>query len=187
MTHISNIGTLITIIYGLMLTELFASVHRLIRNRRRIRWHWLPLLVSWYVFVMVLKNWWGLVFQEADGLWASGWIFFFFGHLLFLLYLVVSAVLPDEIPADGLDLREFYFGNSRHFWGLLAGVNLLMLIYILLRTVFTELSLNWWAVLSNIVTMAITLSLAWTQRFKYHAVVVVFFAVMITAEIFIKF
>ena len=103
MTSVDNIATLMTIIFGLMLTDLFASVHRLIRNRKRVKWHWLPLLTTWYVLLTVLKNWWGLVFQEGDGLWESGWIFLFYGHLLFLLYLVVSAVLPDEIPAEGLD------------------------------------------------------------------------------------
>lgn len=56
MTYSNNVSTLITVVFGLMLTELFVSVHRLIRNRQRVRWHWLPLLVSWYVLVTILKN-----------------------------------------------------------------------------------------------------------------------------------
>ena len=187
MTDISNIFTLITIIFGLMLTDLFASVHRLIRNRGRVRWHWLPLLVSWYVLVMVLNNWWGLVFHEGDGAWGSGWTFFFYGHLLFLLYLVASAVLPDEVPAEGLDLKEFYFDNHRHFWGLLAGVNLALLIYLLLRPVFSELPPNWMAVFGNIVLGTIALSLVKVRRFGYHAVVVVLLVALTTVETILKF
>ncbi|MCP4573754.1 MAG: hypothetical protein GY838_15455 [bacterium] len=187
MTENTNIATLITIIFGLMLTDLFASVHRLLRNHRRIRWHWLPLLVAWYVLAMVLKNWWGLVFEEGDGVWRSGWIFFYYGHLLLLLYLVASSVLPDEIPADGLDLREFYLDNRRHFWGLLAGVNLTLLVFVLLRPVLTEASLNWMAVLSNAVMGAIALSLVKVGRFGYHAVVVVLLVALTMLEIVVKF
>ncbi|MBN1269592.1 MAG: hypothetical protein JXB04_08395 [Kiritimatiellae bacterium] len=187
MTATGNIATLITIVFGLMLTDLFASVHRLIRNRRRVRWHWLPLLVAWYMLTTVLKNWWALVSHDGGGVWASGWMFFFYGHLLLLLYLAASAVLPDEIPADGLDLRKFYVGNRRHFWGLLAGVALAMLLVTLLLPVFTESPLNWPAVWSNIVFGATALSLAWVRRIGYHAVVVVVSVALVTTEMIVKF
>ena len=187
MSSADNIFTLITIVFGLMLTDLFASLHRLIRNRRRVRWHWLPLLVSWYVLTLVLKNWWGLVFSGGDDVWASGWIFFFYGHLLLLLYLIASAVLPDEVPVDGLDLREFYIENHRHFWGLMASVNLLMLVFTFLQPAFTELSLNWVAVFSNIVMLAVALSLVVVRRIGYHAVLVLAQVLLMALEIARKF
>jgi hypothetical protein len=187
MSSTANIFTLVTIIFGLMLTDLFASLHRLIRNRRRVRWHWLPLLVSWYVLTMVLKNWWGLVFSGGDNVWASGWIFFFYGHLLLLLYLLASAVLPDEVPADGLDLREFYIENRRHFWGLMASVYLLMLIFTLVQPIFTDSALSWMAVLPNIVMGAAALSLTWVRRIGYHAVVVLLKIWLIALEMIGKF
>ena len=34
--------TLISIIIGLGLTEMFGNLHRLIRNRSRVTWDWLP-------------------------------------------------------------------------------------------------------------------------------------------------
>ena len=187
MSSTDNFSTLITIIFGLMLTDLFTSIHRLVRNRRRVRWHWLPLLVSWYVLATVLKNWWGLVFNANGNVWASGWIFFYYGHLLLLLYLVVSAALPDEIPVDGLDLREFYLDNRRQFWGSMAGVNILLLIFALLRPAFTELPLNWMAAVSNIAMGAIALSLASVRRVGYHAAVVVTLVLLVVLEIIAKF
>jgi len=183
----SNLSTLVTIIFGLMLTDLFASVHKLIRGRSRVRWHWLPILVSWYVLAMVLKNWWGLVFEEGAGIWGSGWVFFYYAHLLLLLYLVASATLPDEIPAEGLDLREFYLDNRRQFWGLMAGVSLILLAYSLLRPAFTASTVNWAAVISNAVLGAITLSLAWTRRMSYHAVFVLLLTTLTIIEIVVKF
>ncbi len=187
MSSADNIFTLITIIFGLMLTDLFASIHRLIRNRRRVQWHWLPLLVSWLVLAMILKNWWGLAFLGGDDTWVSGWKFFFYGHLLLLLYLVASAVLPDEVPADGLDLREFYIENRRYFWGLQACVFLLLLVSTLLRSIFTELPLNWMVILPNVVMIAFALSLAVVRRIGYHAVIVVVQVLLIAMEIINKF
>ena len=187
MSHSDNLSTLITIIFGLMLTDLFASIHRLIRHRRRIHWHWLPLLTAWYVLVTILKNWWLLVFREGEGIWESGWIFFFYGHLLLLLFLVSAAVLPDEVPEKGLDLRSFYFDNRRQFWGLLAGVNLLMLIFALLRPVFTVSSLSWPVVWSNLVNGGVILSLALSRRPAYHAVVVILITTLAMLEIAHKF
>ena len=183
----SNISTLLTIIFGLMLYDLFASVHRLIRNRKRIQWHWLPILVAWYVLATVLKNWWALVFKGGEGFYASGWMYIYYAHLFLLLYLVVSAVLPDEIPADGIDLREFYIENRQHFWGLLAGVNLTLMIFALLWPIFSEQNLNLPRVISNIVMVAINISLARVKSFRYHIVVVVLFVVMVIFEMVEKF
>lgn len=187
MTGITNISTLITIIFGLMLTDLFASVHRLIRHRRRVRWHWLPLLTAWYVLAMVLKNWWGLVFDEGSGSWGSGWIFFYYGHLLLLLYLVASAVLPDEVPEAGLDLEDHYYRTRRHFWGLLTAVYVMLLAYAALRPVFTEQPLVPMALVSNAVMAAVSLSLARVRRTGYHSVVVVLLVALTLSEIILRF
>ena len=183
----NSMSTLITVIFGLMLADLFASVHRLIRNRRRIRWHWLPMAVAWYVLAMVLKNWWSLVGSQGGAALEGGWVFLFYGHLLLVLYLVVSAVLPDEIPVEGLDLKEFYFDTRVHFWGLLAAVNLILLLFALLRPLFyAGMSVNWMAVVSNAVMGAIILSLAFTRRCAYHASVVLVLVVLVMVELAFK-
>lgn len=105
-----------------------------------------------------------------------------------MLYLVVSAALPDEVPDDGLDLEEYYFGTRRHFWGLLAGVNLVLLVFALPRPVlFSGSSVNLMAVSSNIVMGAVALSLAWVRRFGHHAAVVVALVVLTMVEVAVKF
>jgi len=183
----NNISTLVTIVYGLILTDLFASMHRLIRNRSRVRWHWLPLLVSWYVLVIVLKNWWGLVFSGEESVWESGWIFFFYGHLLMLLYLVASAALPDDVPAGGLDMLEYYVEHRRYFWGLFAGVNTTLLVFALLRPAISGQPPNWLAALSNIVMAVVAISLAWVGRIRYHVVVVLALVALVVLEMIQKF
>jgi len=42
-------------------------------------------------------------------------IFFFvaYGHLLFLLFLLLSTALPDVAQGEKVDLKEYYFENHR--------------------------------------------------------------------------
>jgi hypothetical protein len=37
-----------------------------------------------------------------------------------LLFLTVAAVLPDDVPTAGIDLREYYLSSSRYVWTLVA-------------------------------------------------------------------
>ena len=46
MSKYDIVFTLFTIVYGLMLTDLFLSFHKLIRSRKKVTWHWLPLLAA---------------------------------------------------------------------------------------------------------------------------------------------
>ena len=95
-------------------------------------------------------------------------------------------MLPDEVPEEGLDLREFYFDNRRHFWGLLAAVNGVLLAYALLRPALTEAPLVWGAALSNIVMGLVNLSMASIGGPAYHAVVVILFVILIILELVTK-
>lgn len=144
-------------------------------------------MVAWFVLIIILKNWWGLVNLAEDGIWADGWMFLYYGHLLFLFYLVVSAVLPDDVPEAGLDLREFYLDNRRHLWGLMAGVNLLLLIAGTLRPLFLGEALPWSAVAINSSMVAIPASLAWVRRIGYHAAVVLILVAIVMSEVFASF
>jgi len=134
------------------------------------------------MLVIVLKNWWGVVFSGEESLWTSGWIFFFYGHLLMLLYLGAAAALPDEVPAGGLDMREYYLEHRRHFWGFLAGVNTTLLVFALLRPAISGQPPNWMAALSNTVMAVVAISLAWIGRIRYHVVVVLLLVVLVVLE-----
>jgi hypothetical protein len=37
---------------------------------------------------------------------------------LAISFLMVASALPDEVPAEGIDLRAFYLASMRHRWGL---------------------------------------------------------------------
>jgi hypothetical protein len=48
----THLVTLISIIIGIGLTEMLGNLHRLIRNRRRVTWDWLP--VAWSAALLLL-------------------------------------------------------------------------------------------------------------------------------------
>ncbi|MBN2585952.1 MAG: hypothetical protein JXA64_01395 [Candidatus Fermentibacteraceae bacterium] len=181
--HSGSIAALVSVLFGLMLADLFSSAHRLLRSRNRVRWHWLPILVSWYVLATVLKNWWALVAMENIDAWSGGWIFLFYGHLLLLLYLVAAATLPDEVPAEGIDLRSFYLENRTQFWGLLSGVYLIMLVFSLLHPAIAGAAIFWPPVISNFLMGAVSVSLAFTRRMAYHCTVVVLMVLLTILEL----
>jgi hypothetical protein len=135
MSQIEYLIPLVSIIVGLGLADLIQSVRELVRPNRAVRWHWLPVLWSVTVFLLVLQIWWTSfgVLQEA----AFGRVLVFLPYLLMFLalYLACAFALPDsdwtpgttpESPAQksgtspastsALDLEVFYFSASHRRW-----------------------------------------------------------------------
>lgn len=116
------LSAFVTIVLAIALTDMIQSTHRLLRARRRVRWDTLtPLLAAW-VFLWVLS--------EFFSLWLDARYekINYFGLLSLMAVPTVAAltayaVLPDEIPEEGLDLEQFYFENRRYLVLLLALFN----------------------------------------------------------------
>jgi len=179
--------TFITIIYGLMLTDLFLSFHKLIREREKVKWHWLPLFAAWYLFLIILKNWWDLyAFQNNDD---SMNIYFFiaYGHLLLLLFLLVSTALPDVIEEKGVELKQYYFKNHRYFWGLMTSVVVLASLINFFKRIDTLGQVEIYKSILPI-SLFITLLLVLTMSKKYwvHSLLLVLFIIATIIEIISK-
>ena len=122
--------SLMAIISGLAITDLVASLHRLLRARQRVRWDWLTLLVAGFVGMALTVSWfisWRVNVVENYN--PTFWRFFFLtlGQLV-PLYLAAAAALPDEVPPEGVDLRQFYAENSRYIWGALTAMMIMFII-----------------------------------------------------------
>jgi hypothetical protein len=108
--------TLISIIVGLGLTEMFGNLHRLIRHRDRVRWDPLPLAWVATLFFLVLNYWWAL-YLKLDGSQQARTAAEF-GLVLaapLLLFLATASVLPSFEPGKDLDMREHYGAQRRVF------------------------------------------------------------------------
>jgi hypothetical protein len=175
--------TFFTIMYGLMLTDLFSSLHRLIRAGKQVKWHWLPLLTAWYVFIVIIKNWWDLYSFENTTASMSVFIFIAYGHLLILFYLLVSNVFPDSVEDDSIDLKSYYFNNHRYFWGLMTSV---VVISILIRF-FQEIDhLNQFHLLNFVpvvVFIGLLILLIISKKYLVHSVLVILFVIETFVEL----
>jgi hypothetical protein len=182
MTKYEITVTLFTIVYGLMLTDLFASLHKLIRVRKTVSWHWLPLSASWFLFLLIIKNWWGLTTPQ-DNIKYNIIFFFAYSHLLILLYLLVSVSLPDEIQKKGINLKEYYFQIHRYFWGLMTAVILISALMQVIPKLIQSSPLNMFNIIANIVFIVLTILLAISKNYWIHSILVVFFVLQTLLEI----
>lgn len=118
-TLFSYLSAFVTIVLALGLSDLLISLHRLLRNARRVTWAALPMAAALFVLLALLSEFFSIWTMTALAQVT-------FGGLLILLmptffvFLAASAVLPDEVGADGIDLDTFYFGNRLYFYLTLA-------------------------------------------------------------------
>jgi len=175
--------TLFTIVYGLMLTDLFFSFHKLIRSRKNVKWHWLPLLTAWYLFLTILKNWWDLSSFQNSADSMNIYFFIAYGHLLFLTFLLVSTALPDVIEKNDFDLKSYYFENHRYFWGLMSSVVVLSILINFVKH-FHQLGASViFTFLAVIILPILTITLAITKRYWVHSTILIILVIGITFEI----
>ena len=124
------ISVFLAIVAGLAVTDLAISFHKLLRARKRVDWDWVSLALAFVMLLEVVLFWWGSYqwYRTATNLSIGG---FLPDLALFLtLFLAVAAVLPDEVPAEGLSLRRHYFETAPHFWALMV-VTTIILVFVL--------------------------------------------------------
>jgi len=186
MTQYDIVVSLFTIVYGLMLTDLFFSFHKLLKYKKTVKWHWLPLLTAWYLFLIILKNWWDLAFFQNSSDWMNIIYFLAYGHLLVLFFLSVSTVLPDNNQQNGVDLKEYYFKNHRYFWGLMTSIVVVSLSIGIIRRLNLDESSGILPILGNGVFIFFTLILAISKKYWVHSVILILLIIQIIFEIINK-
>jgi hypothetical protein len=182
MTTPAHIETFISIVVGLALSDVAHSLHRMLRAGRRVRWDLLTPLAALLVTCSVVNTWWtlDLVFSHAVTFAA------FLPNLgsLVLLFLLASATLPDQVPAEGLDLKAYYLENRTYFWGLFAlwvvalVVNEALLSTAAGRSVGDILASTW----RNLLFVPVFGLLMWTRRRWVHGIVLAFCLVVVVGS-----
>jgi hypothetical protein len=118
------VSVFVAIILGLAVADLATSFHRLMRARERVAWDWISLALASVMLMETVLFWWGSFYwYRAQGEVSIG-MFLPDLVLFLLLFLAVAAVLPDEVPAEGLSLRRHYFSTAPYFWTLLVLISL---------------------------------------------------------------
>jgi len=122
-----------SIIIGLAVADVLISFHRLLRARARVKWFWMPPSLGVLMLVLAVNAWWGSYALFAHLQTMSMVAYLPILTLFALLFLMLAAVLPDEVPSDGLDLRIWFVANARYFWILWALNQAVLLIWLASR------------------------------------------------------
>jgi hypothetical protein len=147
MSQIEFLLTLLSIIVGLGLADLARGLRNLVRPHQPVHWHWLPLVWTGIVFLLVANFWWGYFNGLQMEVWGNYFAFLLLLGEVMSLYLLCAFALPDlkwqapqsaaaqrlpdEPPASAekaLDLEQFYFSTSHRRW--FFGVFLVLLAFV---------------------------------------------------------
>jgi hypothetical protein len=107
-----------SIILGVAISDQVLSLHRLLRTNAPVRWHWAQ---PWFAVIVLMTDmmiWWAIA-GNTNGPISIGAFLPQVVQLILLALLTVST-LPDAIPAEGVDLADYYQRNRRYQWILLA-------------------------------------------------------------------
>jgi len=163
-------SVLASIIIGLALVDILVSLNRLIRAGGSVRWHWAAPAAALLVVLTIIQIWWSS-YSPRDVAMTIGQFLPLLVELV-LLFLLAAAVLPDEVPAGGLDLRLYYDRNGPYFWTLFAAA----LAWLLLIKVI-ELLLNGESLMQlldtrlvDLAVVGVFVSLIFVRRLWWHAI-----------------
>jgi hypothetical protein len=110
---------LVSILVGLALADVVASLHRLLRQARLVRWDGRVILCVVLVIITITGMWfevWSIRSVKA----VLSYPFYLSLFIEFMvLFLVCAACLPDE-PEESCDLSAFYETNRTYLWSLFA-------------------------------------------------------------------
>lgn len=167
------------IIIGLAVTDMAASFHRLMRARERVQWDWISLVLALMLLLEILAHWWAS-FRWYRGTTEIAIAGFLPDLAMFLLlFLAAAAVLPDEVPQEGLSLRRFYLSTARYFWTLLALDTVLVSAIALSRTSMSATQLLAFSLLAAAYLAGVVILIV-TRRPWVHMAIVPFL-VLLTA------
>ena len=130
MSLTERVAVLVAIVLGLALAELGTSFHRLIRAGKRVRWDWMSPALAFLMLLETVQFWWLSQAWYANATELRLIEFLPRLLLLLLIYLLAAAVLPDEVPEKGINLRTFYVETSRYFWSLVLLLTVSIMIFL---------------------------------------------------------
>lgn len=191
MTQPEYVAALLSIIVGLGLTDPAQSLRELVRPRRAVDWHWLPLLWAATAFLFAVQIWWNS-FSFLTGATPA----FFVADLLtfLLLYLTCAFALPDPgwqksqaaknaAPSQTpLDLKAFYFSKTHRQWFFGVFIAFIVMSQIGSQTAraFSEgFGVNEQELLTNGVSVVFIGTLILTDRWWVHVPISVLYSVIV--------
>jgi hypothetical protein len=116
MSKLEYLLTFLSIIIALGVSDILISLHRMLKIRDQIRWHWIPLAWAAILMMAILNIWFAIHFYLDDKLseTAAGFIFILL-PIIFVL-LLCMAIFPDHPDKEEKDLLKWYFNNKNYIF-----------------------------------------------------------------------
>ena len=181
MNVIEYVSVFVSIVLGLAVAELGSSFHKLMRARRRVQWDWMSLALAFTMLLEVVQFWWLSHdwYAQSAGLRLVEFLPYLL--LLLLIYLMAAAVLPDEVPEEGLDLRLFYVDSASYFWSLVLAMTVAIIAILGPRNAGTgdllAIARNQSV---NIVILAAVTPLLFVRNIRVHQAVIIGFVGLVS-------
>lgn len=172
--------TFIAILAGLGLTDLIHSLHRLLRKRHVIKWHWIPLAHTFMSFQAMIIIWFNIDAELESPLIATSLGFFVWLVPIIIILLVMLTVLPDKESEDGFDMLEWYFGQHRYYFILLT---LFVFSYTFNRFLMFQHSSVWYLPL---ILSVFYITLILTKNYWVHSIITIFLLAFFMLNFFLQ-
>ncbi|MFN3946018.1 MAG: hypothetical protein ACK4K7_13925 [Allosphingosinicella sp.] len=191
MTAFELVAPLVAIFVGLAFADMASSLHRLLRARRRVRWHWFVFSAAVLLVLLTLEIWWsGIRDLERAGLTFTIGLFVPVLAQLLVIFLLASSALPDAVPDEGIDLEAYYWEHARFFWSWMA---LLLLSFVVQRMVIVaslrgvdRLGAALPGAVPNLIVIGLMLSLVFVRRRWWHVLWLALFPTLYFANLFAR-
>jgi hypothetical protein len=175
-----HISVFMSIVVGLAVADLLVSFSRLLDVGPKVRWYWPTLVLAVYALLVIIADWWGVYSEFLNVRTLSVGQFLPTLSTVITLFLFVTAVLPSQVPKDGLDLRAWYLQHSRRIWvlgsvGLVSDIlnNLISLTTVgrlgIVEAVVKFAEYRW----DNLLLLVGSVGLIFTRRLRAHEVYIV--------------
>lgn len=169
----SHLSTLIALIFGLTLTNLFDKVVGIIENYNQIRIYSLSIVWSILLFIGIVQWWWG--FFSYSKLEEFNFFFFLFTLLTPLTYYFASNFIIPRVKGSGIvELKTYYYNNAKYFFTFAA------IIYLqdALRGIVVTNNILTINSVTNLISAVLVLMLAISKSEKFHVAMTIFLSTL---------
>lgn len=113
MTAFEFISVALSFVIGLAFARLLTSAVALVRARRRVRPHWMPLVWATMIFLWLIQFWWAIFELSLIVQNWEMWRFTFLLLLALMLFAAAALILPARLDEDTETLLQDFDENGR--------------------------------------------------------------------------
>ena len=117
-SHVEYLIVFNAILYGYVVAEYFVGWGSLIRNRNSYKIYWQHILWTLFAFMVLIQNWWGN--WPRTSMLNENILYFCYSLVPIFLFHLISVILFPSSDNKELNLKVYFYNNTRWLFALLA-------------------------------------------------------------------